>query len=48
MKQIIVMVATILLGIAIFYMIMGPQDNSVYSTVQGVWKQEIDVRTKSP
>ncbi len=48
MKQIIVMTATILLGVAIFHMIMGPQDDSVYSGVKSVWHQEIDIRTKSP
>lgn len=48
MKQVIVMMATILLGVSIFHLIMGPQSDSVFSTVQGVWKQEIEIRTQSP
>lgn len=42
------MMATILLGVSIFHMIMGAQDDSIYSVVQDVWKQEIDIRTQSP
>lgn len=48
MKQIIVMMATILLGVAIFHLIMGPQQNSIFSTVQSVWNEEIEIRTQSP
>ncbi len=48
MKQFIVLCGTIMLGIAIYNMIMGPGDSSVISTVTGVWEQGIRVRTDTP
>ena len=48
MKQFIVLCSTILLGIAIYNMIMGPGDNSVISSVSDVWKIGIQVRTDTP
>lgn len=48
MKQFIVLCSTILLGIAIYNMIMGPGDNSVISTVSDVWQMGIQVRTDTP
>lgn len=48
MKQFIVLCSTIILGIAIYNMIMGPDDNSVISTVTEVWEQGIRVRTDTP
>ena len=47
MKQLIVLVASIMLGIFIFGLIAGPQDGSIYSEVKGVWQQEIEARTMS-
>ena len=44
MKQLIVMVAAIMLGLQLFIMIAGDQDNSVFSTMREVWIQEIDAR----
>lgn len=44
MKQLIIMVASIMLGIALFYMIAGPQDDSVYSQVGRIWDSEIELR----
>ncbi len=41
MKQVIILFATIVLGIAIFEMIAGEGDVSIYSSVKDVWKQEI-------
>ncbi len=48
MKQFIVLCSTILLGVAIFNMIAGPDSGSVMSTVSEVWQQGIQVRTDSP
>ncbi len=48
MKQIIIMVATVALGIAIFRLIAGGDENSVISVMKGVWEQEIEMRTGSP
>jgi len=48
MKQFIVLCSTIILGIAIYNMIMGSDDGSVISTVSGIWEQGILVRTDSP
>lgn len=44
MKQLIVMVAAIMLGIQLFIMIAGNQDDSVFSTMREVWVREIDAR----
>ncbi len=43
MKQLIVTVALIVLGLALFGMIAG-KDGSVYSTVRGVWEKEAEAR----
>lgn len=48
MKQLIVMIAAILLGIYIFGLIAGPEEGSVRSTVGRLWQQEIAVRTAEP
>lgn len=48
MKQVIVMLAMILLGIAIFQIVAGEDEDSVLSTMKGVWQQEIQVRTTHP
>lgn len=45
MKQLIVMVASIMLGLALFGMIAGDGDGSTYSLVKKVWQQEITLRT---
>lgn len=47
MKQVIVMMATILLGIFIFGLIMNPE-GSLFSATQGVWKQEIQYKEYQP
>lgn len=47
MKQLIVLVSTILLGLILFDLIAGPGESSVYSVVRGVWESEIDFRTMS-
>jgi len=47
MKQFIVLCSTIILGMAIYNMIMGPGDGSVMSTVSEVWQQGIQVRTNT-
>jgi hypothetical protein len=48
MKQFIVLCSTIILGIAIYNMIVGPGDDSVISTVSDVWQQGIEIRTDKP
>ena len=48
MKQFIVLCSTILLGIAIYNMIMGPGEGSVISNVSDVWQMGIQVRTDTP
>lgn len=41
MKQLIVMFATIILGIAVFQMIAGGGEGSVYNVVKNAWVEEI-------
>lgn len=48
MKQFIVLCSTIILGITIYNMIMGPGSDSVMNTVSEVWLQGIQVRTNTP
>ncbi|HPO04273.1 MAG TPA: hypothetical protein PLV37_01995 [Bacillota bacterium] len=48
MKQIIVMVAMIALGIAIFKLVAGGDDGSIIGMMKGIWEQEIEMRTGSP
>ncbi len=48
MKQFIVLCSTIILGVAIYNMITGPDSGSVINTVSEVWQQGIQIRTDSP
>ncbi len=48
MKQFIVLCSTIILGIAIYNMIMGLGDDSVVNTVSEVWQQGVLTRTNTP
>ncbi|MBO4992133.1 MAG: hypothetical protein J6E42_08270 [Firmicutes bacterium] len=48
MKQVIVMVAAILLGVHLFGLIAGPGEGSIRSTVGSLWQQEITMRTAEP
>ncbi len=43
MKQLIVLAASVILGLALFGMIAG-HENSLYSTVRKVWEKEADLR----
>ena len=45
MKQMIILAATIMLGVFLYGLIAGPQDGSIYSEVKNVWQKEIDART---
>ncbi len=45
MKQLIVMIAAIILGVYIFGLVAGPGEGSIYSGVRQLWQQEIKVRT---
>lgn len=44
MKQLIVLLAALLLGLHIFTMVAGGGEGSVVSTMRQVWLQEIEVR----
>lgn len=48
MKQFIVLCSTVILGMAIYNMIMGPGESSVMSTVSELWQQGIQIRTDRP
>ena len=48
MKQFIVLIAMIMLGIAIYEIIAGPGAGSIFHTVKEVWQQEIQIRTPTP
>ena len=45
MKQMIVLAATIMLGVFLYGLIAGPGEGSIYSEVKNVWQHEIDART---
>ena len=44
MKEMIVLIASIMLGILLVNLIAGPQAESSYSAVKDVWMQEIEAR----
>jgi hypothetical protein len=48
MKQFIVLIAMVALGLAIYGMIAGPGEHSMLSSVKGLWTDEIDLRTREP
>ncbi|MDR2356212.1 MAG: hypothetical protein LBE16_08470 [Clostridiales Family XIII bacterium] len=48
MKQFIVLIAMLALGLAIYSMIAGPGEHSMLSTVKGIWADEIELRTREP
>lgn len=48
MKQFIVMMATIALGVVLYQLIAGEGPDSMVSALSEVWKQEIQSRTLSP
>ncbi len=45
MKELIILIASIMLGLCLFTLIAGEQESSVYSAVKDVWTTEIRVRT---
>ncbi len=48
MKQYIVMISMIVLGIFMFNMVAGDDSHSLLSMTKNVWKTEIDERTYQP
>lgn len=48
MKQLIVMLAMVVLGLAIAQLVAGDQDGSVINMVKDVWQQEIQDRSGTP
>ncbi len=45
MKQLIVLLATVVLGLFLFQLIAGKDEGSIYSSVKKVWLAEIGQRT---
>lgn len=45
MKQLIVLVAMITLGIFIFNLVAGPDDDSIKSGLERVWQNELTIKT---
>lgn len=45
MKQLIVLAASILLGLYLFHLIAGPGPDSIYGSVGNLWRQELQTRT---
>jgi hypothetical protein len=48
MKSFIILCSTILLGMAIYNMIMGPSEDSLLHVVTEVWKNDLVLRTNLP
>ncbi|MDR3294862.1 MAG: hypothetical protein LBT26_03385 [Clostridiales Family XIII bacterium] len=48
MKQFVILLTMVILGVAIYAMIAGPGDDSVLGSAKEVWRQEIDIRTRQP
>ena len=48
MKQFIVFLALTMLGVALYQMIAGTGEESVYSMVKAVWQQEIATNRAYP
>ncbi len=45
MKQLIILAASVLLGVYLFGLVAGGQESSVYSSVKRLWSREISVHT---
>ena len=45
MKQLIILTASVLLGIFLFNMIAGSSDDSMYSAAKRLWQQEAQLHT---
>lgn len=48
MKQMIVLAATVALGVYLFRLIAGEQDDSLLGILQHAWQSELAVRTTGP
>ena len=48
MKEIIVLCASIMLGLIIYSLVSGPDPDSVLNTAKGVWEHEIAVQRQYP
>lgn len=48
MKQIIIMAAMVVLGVAIFRLVAGSDQNTIISVMKGVWENEVVIRTSFP
>jgi len=47
MKQLIILAASVLLGVFLFHLIAGDSEKSMYSQVKNVWQMEMDARTRT-
>jgi len=47
-KQFVVLIGMIALGIMIFQLIMGPQEDSVFNVTKGIWSNQIVVNRVYP
>ena len=48
MKQFIVMMAMLLLGVSIYLLIAGPDDGSITKQLGRLWQQELEFRSNWP
>jgi hypothetical protein len=48
MKQFIILIAMVGLGLVIYGMIAGSDGNSVFSSVKVIWADEIELRAREP
>jgi len=48
MKHFIVLCSTVILGIAIYNMIMGTGEDSLINVVGELWKHGVETRTSKP
>ena len=45
MKQLIILTASVILGIFLFGMVAGSSEDSMYSAAKRLWQREAEIRT---
>ncbi len=48
MKQLIVLISMIMLGMYMFNMIVGDNENSIGTSMKDIWAKGIEIRTYTP
>ena len=48
MKQLIVLLSTIVLGIVIYQLIMGTQESSIVNVMGAMWRETLGMRVYAP